>query len=117
VWCSAVFVGVSTHQLVSPAAPVAAAVEEGEEVVVDAHEQQQVTYRIMNEFIFRAACWCACPVIQYTALELPGFKSVLGAVFRFGPPGSGSVIICTGPYPSNNKQKINRNLDFYNFIL
>jgi hypothetical protein len=29
---------------VSPAAPVAAAVEEGEEAVVEAHEQQQVPY-------------------------------------------------------------------------
>jgi hypothetical protein len=37
-------VGVSTHQLVSPAAPVAAAVEEGEEAVLDIHEQHQVPY-------------------------------------------------------------------------
>ncbi len=44
MWCSAVFVGVSTHQLVSPAAAVVAAVEEAEEAVVEAHEQQQVPY-------------------------------------------------------------------------
>ncbi len=44
MWFSAVFVGVSTHQLVSPAAAVVAAVEEGEEAVVDVNEQQQVPY-------------------------------------------------------------------------
>jgi hypothetical protein len=34
---------------VSPAAPVAAAVEEGEEAVVEAHEQQQVPYTDKKE--------------------------------------------------------------------
>ncbi len=38
----------------------------------------------------------------------------------FGPPGSGSVIICAGPDPapdpSINKQKMEKNLAFYSFL-
>ncbi len=36
--------------------------------------------------------------------------------YVFGPPGSGSVIICMDPDPSNNKKKILINHDFYCFV-
>jgi len=40
--------------------------------------------------------------------------------YVFGPPGSGSVIICTDPDldqdTSINKQKSKKNLDFYHFF-
>jgi hypothetical protein len=35
----------------------------------------------------------------------------------FGPPRSGSVIICTDPDPSINKQKTKKNLGFLTFDL
>jgi hypothetical protein len=36
--------------------------------------------------------------------------------YVFSPVGSGSVIICTDPDPSINKQKSKKNLDLYNFL-
>ncbi len=36
--------------------------------------------------------------------------------YVFGPPKAGSVIICTDPDPSIDKQKSKKNLDIYNFV-